>query len=188
MQEIQSNTTRKPKNIFKAWGIAILFYVFYFIFPVLLSLVISSEISTSKVYKISLLIISLLIFVILSYNFYYLKTEIETQGIYGLLEVLFAMLSFIVLSLPSIDIEISKNFYFILLKNTVLIYVPIYVMVRGFELIGKKYKYKEVNFAGLKFGTDESGKAIYYSNIILKPALCFEKHIKEYNSISPDKK
>lgn len=128
--------------------------------------------------NVVVLVASILLLIIFSYNLYYLKTESETQAIYGIFEILFAILSFVVIYL---------NFFsdikgvLLLLEKMMLIYVPVYVIVRGFESIGKKYKNKKIAFFGIKFGTDEHGKAIYHTKNLLKFALFFEKHTKEIN-------
>lgn len=123
-------------------------------------------------------IISILIF---SYNLYYLKTEKETLAIYGMFEILFSLLCVIVFCFgelfPNEPLDLTSLF----LKKMILIYASVYIIVRGFENIGKRYQGSEASFYCFKFGTNEQGKVTYYTKSLLVVALSFEKRIKKTN-------
>jgi len=200
---ISLNERKQAKySKFSTVGNALLLYLFYLGIPALLvvthlavdKLLIKSAEGNYTLFDLGIrdttmiliilyvivLIVMIFSIMIFAYNLYYLKTEPLAQAIYGIFEVFYAIIAFILFFFSQSTFVNNENLI-LYAAYIVGLYVPVYVVIRGFESIGKRYKNKQGVVFWLKFGTNDDGKAIHYSTRLLGVARYFEKSIKESN-------
>jgi len=115
---------------------------------------------------------------LISYNLYYLKTSTTTVAIYGIFEIFIACLGLLLSFVFFNNNDQNSIFFTTFFKYFLSVYTVIYICIRGFENINKKFTDKEFTLApNFKLGSDKEGNFIFSSNLVFL-AKKIEKQVK----------